>query len=232
MNSERLPGKVMKEIADKPLIGILLERLSKSQIPIILATSTNSENDTLVDYVSKKGIKVYRGSEDNVLERFYEAAKSVNADVIIRATGDNPLIDGNLIKKAYEKYVSYNDMRCCLSIGLSKSYPLGISATFFSFELLEEAYENASLPGEFEHVTPYISNNMPGNIRVIPFGGEINKFHYRLTVDNEEDFELNKVLIQEYNCAEASIYDIVNILDSNPELASINSGIRQKKWDD
>lgn len=230
MNSNRLPGKVLKKIGGKPLIKILFDRVEKSSIPILLATSLNRENDILADYAKSVGIKVYRGSEDNVLERFYFAAKSVNADVVIRVTGDNPLMDGDLIREAYEYYLSQDEARCFLSIGLSKTFPLGISASVFSFDLLEEAYYNAKHPGEFEHVTPYLLNNHSGDIVVKSFAGNMDKYHYRLTVDTEEDFKLHKILIEEFSCDKLSLSEIVNILDENPYLAEINGAIVQKRW--
>lgn len=232
MNSERLPGKVMMKIGGKPLIEILINRLRLSGIPILLATSINAENDCLVDYVESLGIKAFRGSENNVLERFYLAAKYVNADHIIRATGDNPLMDGSIIKDAYSFYLTQQNNRIFLSIGLSQSFPLGISASIFSFKLLEEAYNNARLPGEFEHVTPYLLNNVPGNITIKPFSGKIKRYQYRLTVDTVEDFELHNVLIEKYGCDKLNIYDIINILDNNPEIAGLNRKVKQKKWNE
>ncbi|MCF8360341.1 MAG: hypothetical protein K9H26_16430 [Prolixibacteraceae bacterium] len=232
MNSERLPGKVMMKIGGKPLIEILINRLKKSGIPILLATSANKENDCLVDFVENLGVKTFRGSENNVLERYYLAAKNVHADLIIRATGDNPLMDGNIIKNAYSFYLAQQNKRLFLSIGLSQTFPLGISASFFSFNLLQEAYNNATLPGEFEHVTPYLFNNDPGDITVKPFAGKMKKYDYRLTVDTVEDFELHKILIEKYNCDKMNIYDIIKVLDNNPEIANLNRRVKQKKWDE
>lgn len=232
MSSTRLPGKVMRRVSGRPLIDILLERLKKSDIPILLATSNDEKNNPLVEFVKNKGIRVYRGSENNVLKRYYEAAKTCNCNTIIRATGDNPLMDGNLIKDAYQYYLNHSNERSFLSIGLSKTYPLGISISIFSFKLLEEAFLNAKLPGEFEHVTPYMSNNMPGNINIIAYKGNMNKYHYRLTVDTISDFELHKKLIEDYNCDNMSINEIIKVIDSHPELANINGMIVQRNWDE
>ena len=92
------------EAGGKPLIGILFDRLIDSGIPVLLATSINPENDSLEDYARERGILVYRGSENNVLERYYEAAKSVEADLIFRLTGDNPFIDGHLVAEVLRFY--------------------------------------------------------------------------------------------------------------------------------
>ena len=157
MNSERLPGKVMKEIAGIPMIGILLNRLKKTDLPIILATSTNKENDILVRYAESFGVTIFRGSENNVLERFYIAAKQARACTIIRLTSDNPLLDGEFVRKNLNIYFENYIERTYLSTGLSKTFPLGMSVEIFSFKLLEEAYKNAKCLGELEHVTPYFT---------------------------------------------------------------------------
>lgn len=231
MNSERLPGKIMQTIGGKPMIGILIDRLRDSGIPIIIATSTNSENDQLVAYAHENGINIFRGSEDNVLERFYQAAKLVKANTIIRLTGDNPLMDGGLIAEALDYYFKQDFSRVYLSTGLSQSFPLGISAEIFSFELLEEAFNKAEIPGEFEHVTPYMHQNRPGDIKIIPYSGAMKKYHYRLSVDTESDFRLISTLVEDYGCDKKTIVEIVEVLDKHPELQLINNTVAQKLWD-
>lgn len=230
MNSERLPGKVMMPASEKPLIGILIDRLKSAGIPVLLATSENPENDPLAEYAKKKGIEVFRGSEDNVLERFYLAAKSVKADVVFRLTGDNPFVDGSIIKEVYNLYTEKGGQRIYISTGLSKTWPLGISVEVFSFALLEEAYLNASLPGEFEHVTPYMHQNFPGDIEVLSHAHSDNKYHYRLTVDTVADFKLFKILVEEYQAESKTILEIIQVLDNHPELVKINTGVVQKEW--
>lgn len=230
MNSERLPGKVLMKAGGMPLIGILFDRLKNSGLPILLATSENSENDPLEEYAKEKGIMVYRGSEDNVLERCYEAAKQVNADLIFRLTGDNPFIEGNLIRAVLRFCLENNNPRTYISTGLSQTFPLGISVEVFGFNLLEEAFLNAKTQGEREHVTPYIHQNMPGNITVVPFHFSKKRYHYRLTVDTERDFKLFKTLVEDYKAQHLEIKEIIFLLDNNPELSKINQDEKQKSW--
>lgn len=229
MKSERLPGKVLMKIDGKPLIGILFERLSQSDIPIIMATSTNQENDFLVNYAKRVGIETFRGSEDNVLERYYLAAKKYNAEIIIRVTADNPLLDGEFMKETIKELGDINS-RTYFSPGKSKTYPLGFSFEVFPLELLEEAYYNATKPNEKEHVTPYMHQNIPGNIHISTIHRSENKSDYRLTVDTKKDFELMKILIEQFNCYNKNIDEIIHILDNNPQLVSINKNIKQKNW--
>jgi len=228
MNSERLPGKVLKTIGGKPLIGILLTRLLKTGLPIVVATSVNKENDILADYVGSLSIQCFRGSEDNVLERYAKASEQYQANPVFRLTGDNPLMEPNLLLEALDVYYKSADTRTYVSSGISQTYPLGISCELFSQELLLEAYLKATSPAEKEHVTPYMHQNKPGNIRLVPLVGPLNRYHYRLTVDTPEDFELHKILIEQFHADILSVQEIIQIMDSHPELQNINSSIRQK----
>jgi spore coat polysaccharide biosynthesis protein SpsF len=232
MNSTRLPEKVMRLIAGTPLIGILLKRIKNVGFPIVLATSTNKENDILVEYAKEHDIAIFRGSEDNVLERYYLAAKENKAKTVVRITGDNPLLDGYFLKEQVELFHNNNNERKYLSTGLSQTFPLGMSVEIFGFNLLEEAYKNAELPGEFEHVTPYMHQNKPGDIEIITPKLESTKFHYRLTVDTEDDFLFNKTLIEDYGCDKLRMKQIISIIDEHPELLQINKTAIQKKWNE
>lgn len=230
MNSERLPGKVMLLVGGKPMIGILIDRIKTADIPVLLATSINPENDILAEYVKTTGIEVFRGSEENVLERYWKASKSVRADLIFRLTADNPLVDGHIIKEILKISTERNNQRCYVSTGLSKTWPIGISVEAFSVDLLEEAYFKANLPSEFEHVTPYMHQNRPGDIEVIQYPHTHSKYHYRLTVDTECDFKLIKTLVEEYEADKKTILDIIQLLDNHPGLAKTNAGVVQKSW--
>lgn len=232
MNSTRLPEKVMHLIGGTPLIGILFKRIKNAGFPIVLATSTKSENDILVEYAKEQDIAIFRGSEDNVLERYYLAAKEFKAKTVVRITGDNPLLDGYFLKEQVELYNDNKNERKYLSSGLSQTYPLGISVEIFGFNLLEEAYKNAELPGEFEHVTPYMHQNKPGDIEIIAPKLDRIKYHYRLTVDTEDDFLFNQTLIEEYRCENLRLKEIISIIDEHPELLQINKNSIQKKWNE
>lgn len=232
MDSERLPGKVMLPVNGVPLIGILINRLKQIRYPLIVATSLNKENDSLEKYVSELGFKVFRGSEDNVLERFYFAAKEMNAKIVVRLTGDNPLLDADFLNEKIDLFIMQNNTRAYMSTSLSCTFPLGISVEIFSFELLEEAFKKAVLSGEKEHVTPYMYQNKAGNIDIISLKSDLNKYQYRLTVDTVSDFEFVKTLIEKYDCAKKSVEEIIEIVDNNTELLMINGHNTQKKWDE
>jgi len=232
MGSTRLPEKVMRSIGGKPMIGLQLERLKKTKLPLVVATSYAKENNSLVDYVKSKGINVYRGSEDNVLKRFYEAGKYFNAKHIIRLTGDNPLIDPCFILNQLDK-VKIKHSRYYLSEGEDKKLPLGMAFEMFPYSILEEAFQKANSIHEKEHVTPYMHQNFPGNINRYTFENlDKSISNLRLTVDTESDFKLIEKLVLKHNCQEKNLKEIINILIENPDLTNINKGINQKKWNE
>ena len=158
IESTRLPGKVLKTINGQALVSLLLSRLSKSKKidQIIVATPKNSNNKKLVNCIKKEGYFVYEGSENNVLNRYYEAAQKVNADIIVRITGDCPLVDADLVDECITKFhlsgVDY------LSNLEPQSFPDGLDIEVFSFQTLEDANNLAKSNFEKEHVTPYIKN--------------------------------------------------------------------------
>jgi spore coat polysaccharide biosynthesis protein SpsF len=228
MGSTRLPGKVMRKINGIPLIGYQINRLKESQLKIVVATPDNDQNTELIDYVQSLGIAAFRGDELNVLKRFYDAALNFGAKDIIRITGDNPLVDGVFIKNQLSK-LKPESTRYYFAEGLEKSLPLGASFELFSFDLLKEAYEKANSPEEFEHVTPYMNQNLPKDIEVMNMNTVYDAHDIRLTVDTNDDFELFEVLIQDYTAHKLNIKDIINLFDLNPHLQDINSSVKQVK---
>lgn len=232
MGSTRLPSKVMRKIIGKPMIGHQIERLKQTNLPIIVATSISEENNELVEYLKSIGVNVFRGSEDNVLKRYYEAAKHFKAKQIIRITGDNPLIDPVFILEQL-KNINIQTNRYYVSDISQKDLPLGMAFEMFPFSILEEAYINAVSKYEKEHVTPYLHQNIPGNIINYNFITSIsNMSSYRLTVDTELDFNLIEILINEYDCINKSVFEIIKILEEHSYLKEINSKVIQKKWND
>ena len=159
MASTRLPGKVMKEVLGKPLLSYLIERIRccKGVKDIILATTLNPEDDIIAMLGGKKGVNIFRGSENNVLKRFHEAATTFDAMHIMRITADCPLIDPDILYMLIEYYFAENMdyvSNCACS-----TLPDGLDAEIFNFEALDYAYKHALLTSELEHVTPYIQNH-------------------------------------------------------------------------
>jgi spore coat polysaccharide biosynthesis protein SpsF len=233
MGSTRLPGKVLKEVLEKPLLQYLIERLKRVELAdeVVIATTTNDLDQEIVEFCQMEQIPLFRGSEEDVLARFYQAAKAFNAEVVVRVTSDCPLIDPKLIGEVIQSYLDNYKTFDYVSNSHMRSFPIGMDTEVFSFKALEEAYNESSLPEEREHVTPFIYRR-PGRYKTKLLVHEPNLSFLRLTVDTSEDFELIKKLIEEIypKKSEFSMDDLVRELTENhPEWQQINSSIKQRE---
>lgn len=228
MTSTRLPGKILMPIHDKPLLAYHLERLAQSQFPIFIATTTNATDDVVVDFANESSVGVWRGSEYNVLERYYQCAKANELDVIVRVTSDCPLIDGQLISQGIESYLEEVSEHVYLSNCVTRSYPRGFDFEIFSFRLLEDAFLHARLESDLEHVTPYIHQNRAGNVLIKNIVNTQDDSDIRITVDTPEDFALVKLLIEKFGADKLDHHEIISLFHHHPELYKINDHISQK----
>lgn len=231
MTSTRLPGKVLKKIKGRPMLDYHAKRLSWSGIPLYVATTVNKKDDCLVDFCNEMSLLYSRGSEANVLERYYQCATENELDIIVRVTSDCPLLDGNIIREAVERYRQENDPDVYLSNYLRRCYPRGLDFEVFSFKSLKEAYGNAVKDSHLEHVTPYINQNISGKIRFLDYTRRDDDSKYRITVDTIADFNLIKEMIEKFNCHKMGAEDIIKVLRDNPYLYDMNSHVQQKTVD-
>lgn len=229
MTSTRLPGKVMKEINHKSLLQYHTERLQKTGIPVAIATTVNDSDNVVSDFADHHGIKCYRGSEQDVLSRFYETAKKFNFNTIVRVTSDCPLIDPHLIRNSMEKYHQLENKNLYMSNALERTFARGFDFEIFSFHLLSQAYTNATQESDKEHVTPYIWNNRSGQVEFYHIKQPADHSHLRITVDTADDFELIRQLIEIHQADKLSYREIEGVLTAHPELININKHIEQKK---
>ncbi len=229
MTSSRLPGKILKKIKGKTLLQYHIERLLLTGFDIAVATTTNETDDCVVEFTENVNIKNHRGSENNVLSRYYETAKKFNFDIIIRVTSDCPLVDPNLIRNSVEKYLKLNNPNLFMSVGTKSTFARGFDFEIFSFQLLKEAFLNATEEFDLEHVTPYIWKNRSGKVELYQVKQPANNGGLRITVDTAEDFELIKTLIEKFNAETLPYNEIENVLNQHPELVAINAHIEQKK---
>lgn len=224
LGSTRLPNKVMKEVNGIPLIQILLTRLSKSKKinQIILATSIKKENEPLVSFVEGLGYSVYRGSEQNVLERYYLAAKQSGADVVIRITGDCPLIDPAVVDEVITEFLNAGvDYSSNIN---PPTYPDGLDTEVFSFSALERAYLEATLDREREHVTPYIRESSTYKKSNVSFSEDHSA--ERWTVDEPADFQLITKILNHFNPdLDFGWLDVLKLKTKLPEIFLINNEI-------
>ncbi|UOQ48298.1 glycosyltransferase family protein [Gracilibacillus caseinilyticus] len=232
MGSSRLPGKVLKKIKQKTILSHVLNRIAQSKNIdcIVVATTTQKIDDQIVSEVNKHGFNVYRGSEDNVLDRFYQTAVAYSADVIIRITSDCPLIDPEIIDKMVHFYIknNYSLVTNAGSEMSKRTFPRGLDVEIFSMDVLKKAFHQAKLSYQKEHVTPFIYEK---NNNIYYYTNKENLSQHRWTLDTEEDFQLIKKIYNEMYSGEHNFYmgDIVQLFNRNPELFNINAHIEQKK---
>lgn len=230
MTSTRLPGKVLKPVLDRPLLLYLVDRLSaQTEVGVLVATTTNSTDDPIVELCQNHQIEFFRGSEYNVLQRYYLAAQQVKADPVIRVTSDCPLLDVSVVLDCLELYgqsQQYDFVSNCEQ----RTYPRGYDVELFPFRMLKQAYEKATEPHDQEHVTPYIMRNTDASRHAHLVLKGKNLSSYRLTVDTPEDFELvRRVLEMVYpKNSEFTLSDVMKILFEHPDWKEINRHIEQK----
>jgi perosamine synthetase len=231
MSSSRLPGKILLPLMDKTILEQVINRVRPvEQISdIIVATSDNGMDDIVESFCLEKDIPCFRGSEENVLERFYFCAREYEADIIVRITADDPLKDSEVIAKAVSLFeVGDYDY---VSNTLEPTYPEGLDVEVFSFKALEAAYKKAELSSEKEHVTPYLYKN-PAGFRLCNFKNETDLSKLRWTVDTPEDYLFVKQVYQTLYHKPEEIFllrDILDLLKQKPELSAINSGHKRNE---
>lgn len=224
--SSRLPNKIMKEISGKPEIQWVIERVQRSRLveEVMVITSIEKNNLPLVEFCSKNNVRVYIGSENDVLERYYQAAKLIKPEYVIRITADCPVFDWRYLDMAIK---SMNDDTDYVA-DLNETLPDGLDVEIIRFSALETAYRNAVLASEREHVTMYIKNNKD-KFKIQNFECPIKNIgNKRWTLDEYEDFILISDIYEHFigiNKADFVTEDILRYLEENPQIEKTNQKI-------
>ena len=215
MGSSRLPGKaLMKSDSGKPLLYYVINQLRYcSKIKnLVIATTTNQEDDEIEKFANNNSVNVFRGKEKDVLDRYFQCAKKYSFSTIVRITDDCPLIDPQIVDKVIEQFFSEN---CDFATNtLTRTFPIGTDVEVFSFSALNNAWENAQLPSEREHVTPYLRNKE--NYKIINVENDKNISNLRLTVDRIEDVELIKQILNNISINPIHLEDILELFSQKP----------------
>jgi spore coat polysaccharide biosynthesis protein SpsF len=231
MGSTRLPGKVLKPIAGRPMLSYQLERLrSASRVDrIVVATTTSPIDDEIVDFCSAERVACTRGSEQDVLSRYAEAAAQFNADVIARVTSDCPLIDPALIDCAIAEFETGGRRYDYLSNMIEPTWPYGMAIEVFTTVALMEADREAVAPAEREHVTPFIYWR-PQRYRLKSLVRSPGLSFHRWTVDTQEDFELVSRIIEALypRKPQFDMQDVLALLGEHPAWTKINAHVQQR----
>lgn len=226
VGSTRLPKKVLKKILGKPMLWHLINRVKKARLvdEIVLATTTKREDKSLLELAKESGVNSYAGSEDDVLDRYFQAATKFGADVIVRVTADCPLIDPQVVDNVVKQFLDGSFDYASNTVKLS--YPDGLDTEVFSYEALKRAWEGAKRSSEREHVTSYIRNH-PEKFKIGSVEHAKDFSGMRWTVDTEEDFKfVSGIYKRLYTKGRIFLMkDILKLLGNQPELMEINKGI-------
>ncbi len=233
MTSTRLPRKVLKQVLGKSLLEYQIERLQRVKLAdeIVMATTTNQTDNPIVDLCNRLSVSYFRGSEADVLERYYQAATAHQATVVVRVTSDCPLIDPQVIDRVIDYYLQKKSTYDYVSNGIKRTYPRGMDTEVFSFSVLEQAFLEATAQPDREHVTPFIYRQ-PQRYRLGHVIYAEDCSHHRWTVDTPEDFDLIKKIIEAVypNQPNFTLEDCLHLLQQHPEWYFINSHIEQKQY--
>lgn len=230
MTSTRLPGKVLLPLAGQPMLARMLERLRlvKHADQIIVATTNQAAADPIVKLCESQGFAYFRGSEQDVLSRYAQAANEAGADTVVRLTSDCPLIDPGLVDTVIEVFSQGSfDF---VSNMLEPSFPYGMAVEVFSNQTLQLAHQEATQPSEREHVTAFIYRH-PERFRLKSVTQKTAQNHHRWTVDTPEDYQLVKNIFEALYATKPNFdrHDALSLLEQNPDWSKINSHIQQVK---
>ncbi|CCQ59832.1 cytidylyltransferase domain-containing protein [Crocosphaera watsonii] len=224
VSSSRLPGKVLKPILGKPMLALQIERIQRSHLieNLVIATSDNITDNSIEDLCKILNVECFRGSLEDVLDRFYQAAKPYSPDHVIRLTGDCPLCDPELIDKII-RYHLMGDFDYT-SNTIDPTYPDGLDGEILRYNCLEKAWNSAQLDSQREHVTPFIYQN-PELFKIGSYKNSIDLSYLRWTVDELVDFQLISQIYTDLYPKNANFTteNILEYLEINPDLKTINS---------
>lgn len=232
-SSSRLPKKVLKPLpfnGDVTVLQHVIRRVLKSKLidEVIVATTHDVEDEEIVSIAKKENVKYFRGSLENVLERYYNAASENNLDVIVRITSDNPCVDFEIIDQFIESHIdNFADYTSNLTKG---DLPVGMSVEIINFDSLKKAYENAEYSYEKEHVTPFIYKSHPEFFKINNIIFNINVPDIRLTLDTFQDYALISIIYENLTKKNEffNLNDILGYFKEKPYLKYINSSVFQK----
>ena len=222
MGSTRLPGKVLMQLNGQTTLSSLLKQLKYSKLlnRKIIATTINPEDDIIKNFTQSNNVELFRGSSDDVLDRYYQCAKYFSLQHIVRITADNPLLDPEILddvialyKKGHFDYVNNFTKR---------TFPYGTEVEIFSFHVLEKVWKNAKTLYDREHVTSYIYNN-PNEFtsKCIEYNVDYSYLHW--TVDRIEDLKLVQIILSKIKKRPVLMNDIIELFSKEPNLIKINA---------
>jgi len=228
MGSTRLPGKVMLDLCGKTVLARVVQRVRRSPLAgdVVVATTTKPADDVVAEECRRLAVKVFRGSESDVLDRYYNAAKQSRADAIVRICSDCPLIDPEIVNQTIESFLDKKVDYA--SNALDRTYPRGLDTEIMTWHALVRCWREAQALYQRSHVTPYIYEN-PGQFRIVRVRGHEDYSDYRWTLDTAEDLAfIRAVYGRMEDKGGFSWRDVLGVLQKEPELMGLNQHVLQK----
>lgn len=228
MGSTRLPGKVLMDLNGSTVLARVIIRLRRATLVdrVVIATTDSLADVAIVQECQRYGVACFRGSENDVLDRYYQTARAYDADVVVRITSDCPAIDSDLVDETIQAFRDqYSDYA---SNVLPRTYPRGLDTEVFRMGSLERAWAEACELHQREHVTPYLYEH-PEKFRLGSLSGKTDYSRYRWTVDTQEDLTLLRAIYSRFGNRDDFVWrDVLHLMEREPELAELNSQVVQK----
>ena len=230
MGSTRLPGKVLLDLAGEPMLARVVNRVRRAQTlgEVLVATTMQSADEAIVRLCIERGWPCSRGSEEDVLDRYYHAAVAHQADVVVRITSDCPLIEPEVADRVVQEFLERQpevDYAC--NVLPRRTFPRGLDTEVMRFDVLERAWREDLNPAWREHVTPYIQRN-PGLFHIHGVTSGADYSHMRWTVDTPEDLAFVRCIYDHFGHDRFSWREVLAVLEQHPEWLEINRHVQQK----
>lgn len=234
MGSNRLPGKVLADIGGKPMLARVVLRARRASLldQVVVATTTDPGDDPVENYCLSVGFSCFRGHPYDVLDRYYQAAKLYQADLVVRITADCPLIDPDEIDRTLRAFFAHDvDFAANrLPPPWKRTTPIGMDTEVVRFEALTRAWREADAKYAREHVMPYLYEQ-EGRFKTLLVQHDSDLGHLRLTVDTAQDLTLIREIYAAFGDRDDfTLPDILRLLDEKPQLLAINAGVAHKDY--
>jgi spore coat polysaccharide biosynthesis protein SpsF len=229
MGSTRLPGKALEDLVGESMLARVVDRTSRAKTldAVVVATTTQPDDDAIVSLCKERGWPFFRGSEEDVLDRYYQAALAFKADVIVRITSDCPLIEPLIIDEVVQEFLSHHPEVDYVSNGLERTFPRGLDVEVISFAALERAWREDNNPAWREHVTPYIWRH-PEKFKICNVANDVDYSQMRWTVDTIEDLTFVRKIYSNFQSDTFTWKEVLRLLEMHPAWLEINRHVQQK----
>ena len=231
LGSERLPGKVLRDIAGEPMLVRVVNRTQRAAIidEVVIATTEAVPDKAIAELCELKDWDCFCGNEYDVLDRYYKAARQYHADAVVRITSDCPLIDPEIIDLTVSQFLENGPPSYASNTLPSRTFPRGLDVEVMTFEALERAWREDTNSIWREHVTPYIYSN-PELFEMLGIKNDKDYSHLRWTVDTPEDLAFVRLVYEHFEHDHFSWHQVISLLEKKPELIDINKFVLQKKF--